>query len=446
VIAIVGRPNVGKSTLFNRFAGERRALVEDSPGLTRDRIAKEVEAGGRRVLVVDTAGLDPKAEEGLPAAVQRQARLAVAQADAIVLVVDGRAGLLPGDAEIARELRRARVPIGVAVNKIDVPAHLPWVAEFHALGFERVRAVSAEHGSGAWDLLEELVAELPAAPEAASGPPADGDAAPRVAIVGRPNVGKSSLANRLLGDERMVVADVPGTTRDSIDTRVDTPEGSFVLVDTAGLRRPGKRTQRIERGSAAMTIRALDRAEVAFVVIDAAEGLTDQDARVAQLARERGCALAIVANKWDLVAREGASRGSDFEGGVRARLGSLADVPVVRVSARSGQRVDRLLPLARHLSERARRRIPTAELNRWLEATLAHHDPSMAQRGTQKRPVKLFYATQTGVRPPRFVAFCSDPAAIDARYRRYLENRLREDFDLAGVSVRLQLRARHRTG
>ncbi|HKE10802.1 MAG TPA: ribosome biogenesis GTPase Der, partial [Myxococcota bacterium] len=297
IIAIVGRPNVGKSSLFNRYAGRRRALVEDTPGVTRDRIVEAVEVGGRRVLVVDTAGFDPEAEAGLPAAIQAQAQTAVDEADAILFVVDSKAGCLPGDEVIAKALRRTSKPVALAVNKVDRPLHADRVADFFQLGIERTRPVSAEHATGAWDVLEELVAALPAAPGSVAAGAEEGGI--RVAIVGRPNVGKSSLVNRLARTTRVVVGDSPGTTRDAIDTRIERGDQEYVLVDTAGLRRPGKRRQAIERGSALMALRSIERADVALVVIDASEGFTDQDARVASLARACGRPVLVVANKWD---------------------------------------------------------------------------------------------------------------------------------------------------
>jgi GTPase len=445
IVAIVGRPNVGKSTLFNRFAGRRRAIVDDEPGITRDRIAEEVEVAGRRVLVVDTAGLEPEAEDGLEAAVQAQALTAVREADAVMFVVDGRAGLLPGDAAIARTLRRTSRPVALAVNKIDVPAHLARTAEFHRLGLEPVHPVSAEHGTGAFDALEALVKQLPeAAWEEGGAPPGEAEEADevvRVAIVGRPNVGKSSLVNRLLGHERVVVSDLPGTTRDAVDTWLEVDGEPYVLVDTAGLRRPGKRTRTAERGSALMTVRALERAAVALVVIDAAEGFTDQDARVAGLVRERGRPAALLANKWDQV------RGEDGPRVLRAvehGLRFMPDTPVLPVSAKTGAHVGRVLPVARRLARAAERRVPTAQLNRWLQDAVSLHEPAMAQRGVTRRPIKFFYATQTGTRPPTFVLVCTDPRAVRDSYRRYLEKRLRESFGFEGTPIRLRLRARSR--
>jgi GTP-binding protein len=442
IVAIVGRPNVGKSTLFNRFAGSRRALVEDTPGVTRDRIVEETEVSGRRILLVDTAGLDPDAEAGLERAVQAQARAAVEGADAILFVVDGKGGLLPEDEAIARTLRRSERPLLLLVNKIDVPAHEVRAAEFHRLGLP-LRTASAEHGTGAWDALEALVAELPAAEAAPPAAEEAGEGGPvRIALVGRPNVGKSSWVNRLLGDERVVVSDVPGTTRDAIDTKLETELGEFVLIDTAGLRRPGRRDAVAERASAYMTMRALERADVALVVIDASEGFTDQDARIAGLARERGRPTAILANKWDrLEARDPGERRRVLDE-ITRRLRFMADAPVLRVSAKTGARRGRILPLARDLARAGRTRIDTPALNAWLKDATARHEPAMAQRGVRRRPLKFLYATQVGASPPSFLIFCTDPESVQKSYLRFLENRLRERFELAGTPVRIKLRSR----
>jgi GTP-binding protein len=328
----------------------------------------------------------------------------------------------------------------VAVNKLDVPAHDARAAEFHALGLAAVRPVSAEHGRGAWDALEELVAALPAEPVSAPIDEAAGDDAVHVALVGRPNVGKSSLLNRLLGEERVVVSEEAGTTRDAIDVRIEREEGSFVLVDTAGLRRPGRRDRTGERASAFTAIRAIERAEVALVVTDASQGFTEQDVQLVGLVRERGCAAAVLVNKWDLAPETKAATAARKE--IQERLRFAPDTPVLVVSARTGLGTQRILAVARRLARVARTRVPTAELNRWLEDAVAAHDPGMAQRGPRKRPLRLLYATQVGVRPPTFVLFCNDPAGVRDSYLRYLEGRLRERFDLHGVPLRLRLRAR----
>jgi GTP-binding protein len=436
IVAIVGRPNVGKSTLFNRYAGHRRALVEDRPGITRDRIVEEVETEGRRVLIVDTAGLDPEAEAGLPAAVQAQAWSAIRDADAILWVTDAQSGVLPDDVELARTLRKTAVPVTLVVNKIDVPKHAARVAEFHGLGFERTRGISAEHGGGAWDALEELVSLLPAAAESEE----QEEPGIRIAVVGRPNVGKSSLVNRLLGEERVVVSEQPGTTRDAIDAVLERDGARYTLVDTAGLRRPGRRSETTEHVSALMTVRALERADVALLLIDADEGCTDQDARVGRLTRDRGVAVLVLANKWDRLRGEG--RAQKVRDDIAHGLRFMADAPVLAVSAKTGAGLDALFERVRALHETSRREISTSELNRWLQDAVRRHEPAMAQRGSRKRPLKFFYATQTGVRPPAFTLFCSEPGAVQPAYIRFLENRLRDAFDLAGTPVRIRLRAR----
>lgn len=483
IVAIVGRPNVGKSRLFNRYAGHRRALVQDLPGVTRDRIAEEVSLVGRRFLLVDTAGLDPAPGTDLEAEVQHQARIAVEQADAILFVVDGQAGLLPGDEEIARTLRRTDKPVALAVNKVDLPEQRDRAGEFYSLGFELLYPISAEHGGGAFELLEALVESLPNPPpdfeqqtdSAGCSPFADGgDEIPdyseepldgdfgadeleaatqlaeaggaleeiRVAVVGRPNVGKSSLVNRLLGEQRVVVSDVPGTTRDAIDSRVEVLGQGFVFVDTAGLRRPGRRAENVERVSALMTVRALERAHVALVLVDASEGIGDQDAHIASLVRARGCAALVLANKWDRVA--GQDRKQILEN-IEHGLRFMADVPLISISALTGARVGRLFPAIQRVAAQGRRRISTSELNRWLQETVRRHEPALGRRsGHARRPIRFFYAAQTGTRPPTFLFFCTRPKSVQTAYRRYLENRLRERFGFEGTALRLRFRSRAR--
>jgi len=481
IVAIVGRPNVGKSRLFNRYAGRRRALVRNEPGITRDRIAEEVTLDGRRYLLVDTAGLDRTSGPGLEARVQEQAQAAVAQADAILFVVDGQSGLLPEDEEIARTLRKSDKPVALLVNKIDLPEHAIRTAEFYGLGFDALHAISAEHGSGAFEALEALVEHLthaPADPGDAedvrtdariragkellpdySEVPLDGDFGEedeamvetervqpdherdiRVALLGRPNVGKSSLTNYLVGEERVVVSDLPGTTRDSIDSRIEIDGHGYVLIDTAGLRRPGRRAESVEQVSALLTVRALERADVALVLVDASEGISDQDAHVASLVRERGCAAVVLANKWDQVTRQESGQILDA---IQQGLRFMSDVTVISISALTGARVGRVFPAIHKAALAGCQRVQTAELNRWLQEATRSHPPAFGRRsGHARRPIKFFYAAQTGIRPPTFQFICTQPKAIQTAYRRYLENRLRERFGFAGTPVRLRFRSR----
>ena len=482
IVAIVGRPNVGKSRLFNRYAGHRRALVQDMPGVTRDRIAEEIAISGRRILLVDTAGLDPDSEKGLDTEVQIQARTAVTQADAIIFVVDAQAGLLPEDQAIARTLRRTDKPLALAVNKIDIPEHMDRMADFYTLGFDSIHPISAEHGGGAFEVLEEIVEALPNAPlddgEAGrdslldldfeeipdySDEPLDGDfggdeqaerklepdpgeeePAPviRVAVVGRPNVGKSSLVNKLLGEERVVVSDVPGTTRDSIDIHLDVDGTRLILVDTAGLRRPGRRDEKVERASALMTVRALERADVALLLIDASEGIGDQDAHIANLVQDRGCAMVVLANKWDQVHGED---GKEILDKVDHALRFVSNAPILSISAMTGAKLNRLYPAISKVFASGRHQISTSKLNRWLQEAVRRHEPALGRKSKHvRRPLRFFYAAQIGVRPPKFVFFCTDPSSIQTAYKRYLENRLREEFGFDGTPIRMRFRARKR--
>jgi GTP-binding protein len=439
MVALVGRPNVGKSTLFNRYAGYRRALVADQPGLTRDRIAERVEIADRTIWLVDTAGLDPARGQGLDSAVQAQAQAAVRDADVILLVVDGKLGLVPEDEAIASTLRRSGKIVGLLVNKIDQPRHhKDRVHEFHRLGIEHIYAVSAEHGGGAFDALERIVASLPALP--AMEPVEIGAEVPvRIAIVGRPNVGKSSIANRLAGEDRVVVSDTPGTTRDSIDIAIHRDGQDYVLVDTAGLRKVGRRQGPGEHGGALMTLRSLERADVALLVVDASEGIADQDSRVASLMREHGCSALVLANKWDLVKTEDRP---DILADIGHGLRFMSDVPIVPISARTGSGFRPLFKKIQKVVEASEKRIPTADLNRWLQDVAEKHPPAMASRGVGRRAIKLFYASQVAVRPPTIAIVCTDPKAIQTSYVRFLENQLRESFGFAGTPVRVRLRAR----
>ncbi len=450
VIALVGRPNVGKSTLFNRLVGRRAAIVLDTPGVTRDRNYADLDWSGRALSIVDTGGFEPASRERLIQQVREQARLAVDEAAAVVLVVDAREGLTEVDREVAELLRRSGKPLFVAANKVDgarAEAEAP-IAEFHRLGFGEVHAVSAEHGRGVADLLDAVVEALgippsPPPPEALEPAPEVGSPESpareiRLAIVGRPNVGKSTLVNALLREERFVVSDVPGTTRDSVDASLEHRGRRFVLTDTAGIRRKRSIALKVEAYSVVRAMRAIDEADAVACLLDAGEAGVEQDARLLGLVVEKGRALVTVVNKWDLAERAGATR-DGYRRELRRRLPFAAFAPLLFLSARSGQGVEKLLDTAARLMEQFRARFPTRALNELLETLQAEH-PAPLARG---RPVKLYYVAQVAWAPPTFVIQCSRPEAIGDPYRRFVENRLRRAFGLE-VPVRLVYQARRR--
>jgi GTP-binding protein len=471
VVAIVGRPNVGKSTLFNRLVGDgRAAIVEDRARTTRDRIYGEGDWNGRTYLVVDTGGLEIAPGDAIEAKVQEQARLAIAEADVIIFVVDVASGLTPADLEAAELLRRASAPVFVAVNKADNAKRELDAAEFWALGWEQTWPISAAHGRGVADLLDEIVLALPPESEAeqarrsreaktdrgadliadelAEGLEPDDlafadEALPgpvTIALVGRPNVGKSSLLNALLGEERAIVSDIPGTTRDAFDTRLAFGQGEVVLVDTAGIRRRGKVAAgpAAERYSALRALKAIDRADITVLVIDAVEGLTAQDAHVAGYTVDAGKGLVIAVNKWDLVEDKTDRTFAQYVAWIRRDAPFLDFAPVVSISAKSGQRVGRVLDMAVDVWGERRKRIGTGELNRLLaDATARQVPPAVKNR----RP-KLLYATQAGIEPPTFVFFANDAELIHFSYRRYLENRIRDVLGFHGAPIKLVFRNR----
>lgn len=435
LVAVVGRPNVGKSTLVNRIVGRREAIVEERPGVTRDRKELVAEWRGRRFRVVDTGGW-LAAGEPLAARVSAQAERAVATADVILAVFDVTVGITQEDADLARLLLRAGRPVVVAVNKVDDEPreHLIW--GFRGLGLGDPHPVSALHGRGSGDLLDRLVAALGPEPET---PPAAPET-PRelaVAIVGRPNVGKSTLFNRLVGEERTVVHDEPGTTRDAIDTVVDTPDGPVRFVDTAGMRRRARVDERTEHVAALRSLAAIDRADAALLVIDATAGVTHQDQRLAERIDAAGTAAVIVLNKWDLL--DDPDRRAAARDGVRDRLGFLAYAPVLRVSARTGRGVGRILPALREAEAAYRRRIPTAALNRVVAAAQRRHPPPAPTRG--RRP-RILYATQGAADPPTFTLFAT--ARLPRTWLRYLERCLREELGLGPTPLKLRVRVRDR--
>jgi len=426
-VAIVGYPNVGKSSLVNRLTGSREAVVHATPGVTRDRKELETEWNGRTLTLIDTGGVDLADGDGLARLVHEQVRAALAEADAVVLVVDARAGVRPGDLELAALLRADRRPVIVAANKIDTAAELPLAAEFHRLGLGEPVAVSAAQGLGSGDLLDRITALAPASEPA----PDTDEQAVRLAVIGRPNVGKSSLVNRFVGVERVIVSEQAGTTRDAIDLPMRFGERTLILVDTAGLRRRSKVTEALEYYTTLRSRRAAERADVALVVCDATAGITAQDLRVAELAMHAGCATLLVLNKWDLAPR----LDLDHER-ARAHRKLRLRPRVLTASARTGRHVERLLSEAVGLADRRAARIPTPQLNRFLSDAVADRQPPSAGggRGRPQR-LKLLYMAQTGERPPRFSIQVNSRARVTRDYAYYLENRLRQRYGLDGVPV-----------
>jgi GTPase len=423
-IAVVGFPNVGKSTLVNRLAGGREAVVHSEAGVTRDRKAVECEWNGVRFWLIDTGGVDLEAEDSLSVAVQRQALEAIQEADAAVLVVDARAGLRQGDAEVAEILRRAPIPVAVVANKIDEPADDYVAAEFHRLGLGDPFPLSAAQGHGTGDLLDQLAQWARAAAGDDRGLDADAEVA-RIAVIGRPNVGKSSLVNAFLGSERVIVSDVAGTTRDAIDTELDFGDRRLVLVDTAGLRRRTKVAGTVAYYAQLRSERAAERADVALVVCDASEGITSEDLRIAELAMRTGCATLVALNKWDI--------GQTDLDDATARLGKRLRQrpPVMTCSARGGRNVTKLLERSIELADRRASRIQTPELNRFV-ADLVASRPPPAKRG---RRLRLYYAAQVDRRPPRFAIQVNDRRLITRDWAYHFENRLRDEYGLQGIPL-----------
>jgi GTP-binding protein len=456
VVAIVGRPNVGKSTLFNRLIGERLAIIEDLPGTTRDRVYGTAEWNGRTFTVVDTGGLELEPGTEIEARVQDQARVAIEEADLILFVVDAHAGLAPLDHEVADRLRRAEAPVILVVNKGDNPRREADAVEFFALGVDPSITISAQHGRNTGDLADLIVEHLPPptdaereAEAAASAPEHDlteeemaelAEAelgAPRVAIVGRPNTGKSTFVNRVLGEERMIVSNTPGTTRDPIDTTIALDGQELVLVDTAGIRRRGSIEKGIERYSVLRSMKAIDSADVAIVMTDATEGYTAQDAHVVGYVLEKFKGVVLVLNKWDAVEKDEHTADRWLKR-LRRDAPYLAWADIVFASALTGQRVERILREALRVAEERYRRVPTGELNRVIMDAVRAHPPSHVRN----RLPKILYATQVGVAPPTFVVFVNDPEIVHFSYKRYLENRVREAYGFLGTPIRLILRRR----
>ena len=436
-VVLVGRPNVGKSTLFNRITDTRRAIVTPVPGTTRDVNSLPAEWQGVAFRLVDTGGMFGATEDPLHELVVQQGRRAIETADVLVLVVDGRDGLLPGDEEIAAALRTNPAPVLVAVNKTDDKRARGRSVEFYQLGFDSVTELAAEHGEGVGDLLDEMIGRLPAR----KGAPKEDEARPTsIAIVGRPNVGKSSLLNRLLREERSIVSEMPGTTRDSVDAMIQWQKRTFRIVDTAGIRRPGRvaRAGQVEAVSVIVARRAIEQADVAILVIDSVEGATDQDAAIAGEADKAGCGIIIAANKWDLMKGRGTDFSKEFDEKLRRQVKFLDYAPILHISAVTGERTHKVFETVEQVAEARARRIPTGELNRFVAAVTAVHPPTSPGR----REVRILYAAQTGVEPPTFVFFTNVATSFHFSYDRYLINRLRESFGLIGTPIRLHVRRR----
>jgi GTP-binding protein len=436
MVAIVGRPNVGKSTLFNRLIGQRRAIVGDEPGITRDRIYGEVEWAGTKFSLIDTGGIVPDDDAVIPANILKQAGKAIEESELLVWVVDARKGITQLDEELAGLLRGTGKPVLVAANKIDTSSLESESTEFYQFGFQDVYPVSAEQGIGIGELLDGVAELLPQT----DLDDADAERELRLAIVGRPNVGKSSLLNQLLGEDRVIVSPVAGTTRDAIDTLLETPERRFRLIDTAGIRRKGKTDEMAEKLSVIMARKSLERADVAIILIDAVEGVTALDANIAGYALDAGCSIIIAVNKWDAVAEKETNTAAEFERGLRDKMKFLEWAPVITISALIGQRVERILPLVVRADEARNRRVPTSQLNDFFERAIAQPRGGTAPspgRGGYSR-LKVQYLTQVGVRPPTFVEFTSGgKPGLHFSYERYLLNRLREEFDFFATPLRI---------
>lgn len=433
IVAIVGRPNVGKSQLFNRLAGKRLSIVEDTPGVTRDRLYADAEWRGRSFSIIDTGGIEPSADSEILKFMRTQAETAIHHADVIVLLTDLRTGITAADEDVASMLQRAGKPVVLAVNKCDTPGAInPDIYEFYNLGLGEPQGISALHGYGTGDLLDEIYQHFP--DEAADDIEDDSI---KVAIIGKPNVGKSSLVNQITGEERVIVSDIAGTTRDSVDTPMTNHYGKFVFIDTAGIRKKAKVDERIEKFSVMRSLLAVERADVCVLLIDATEGVTEQDTRIAGEAHNAGKACILVVNKWDLVEKDGSTM-KEYTLRVREGLAYMPYAPVLFISAKTGQRVDKLFQVIQQVYEQNHKRIPTGQLNTILSEATARVQPP-TDKG---RRLKIYYMTQAGICPPTFVCFCNDAKLFHFSYQRYLENQIREVFGLTGTPVRMIIRQR----
>lgn len=432
IVAMVGRPNVGKSTLFNKLAGKRISIVQDTPGVTRDRVYAESEWLNRKFTMIDTGGIEPESSDIIVKQMRRQAQIAIEMADVIVFVVDGKEGLTAADQEVAQMLRKSKKPVVLVVNKIDRLALEENSYEFYNLGIGDPITISASQGLGLGDMLDEVVKYF-------NDPSEDqeDDEYIRIAMIGKPNVGKSSLINRLLGEERVIVSNVPGTTRDSIDSYLETEDGKFILVDTAGLRRKSKVKEEIERYSVIRTYAAIEKADVAILVIDAEQGITEQDEKIIGYAHEMNKAIMVVVNKWDLIEKDDKTL-SNYQKDLQQKLKFMPYAKYLFISALTGQRVHKILSTAKYCYDNYSKRVSTGLLNDVISKAVLMKEPPVV---ALKR-LKIYYATQVATKPPKFVFFVNDPNLLHFSYGRYLENQLRESFDFDGTGIEIEYRAR----
>nr|PZN12242.1 MAG: ribosome biogenesis GTPase Der [Caldicoprobacter oshimai] len=432
IVAIVGRPNVGKSTFFNQIVGKRISIVDDQPGVTRDRIYADAEWLNRKFTLVDTGGLDTESDDELLVHIRRQVEIAIDTADVIIFLVDGQVGVTPADLQIANFLRKTRKPVVLAVNKIDNYEDESMVLEFYSLGLGEPIGISSIHKRGIGDLLDRVVKHLPD-----KEVEEEEDQIIKIAVVGRPNVGKSSLVNRILGEERVIVSDIPGTTRDAIDTLFEMEGKEYVIIDTAGIRRKSRINEALERYSVLRALAAIRRCDVALIMLDATQPVAEQDAKIAGLVHDEGKASVIVVNKWDLVEKDTYTM-EEYKNRILQRLGFIAYAPMVFISAKTGQRVHRVLELVDEVYSRYTMRVSTGVLNDCISDAVAVAAPP-SEKG---RMLKIYYATQVFVKPPTFVLFVNDPELMHDSYQRYLENYLRKTFGLTGTPIRLLVRQR----
>ena len=432
IVAIVGRPNVGKSTLFNKLIGERRSIVEDTPGVTRDRIYADAEWNDKKFLLVDTGGIEPKTDEPILKQMRNQAEIAIATADVIVFMCDIRAGLVADDRDIAIMLKKSGKPVVVVINKVDKVGELPYeFYEFYELGFDREPIpISSLHGTGSGDLLDAVIEECHFDDE-----DDEDDGVINVAVIGKPNAGKSSIINRMCGEERVIVSDVAGTTRDAVDTRVENDDGVYNFIDTAGIRRHSKVEDRIEKFSVLRANMAVERADVCLLMIDAEDGVTDQDEKIAGIAHEAGKACIIVINKWDKVEKEN-NTVNNFNKEIRTALAYMPYAPIIYVSALTGQRVRNIYKLINEVYAESNKRVTTGMLNDLLVDCMTRVQPP-SDKG---RRLKIYYMTQTSIAPPTFVIFCNSEELFHFSYRRYIENCLRDTFGYNGTPIKIVIR------